>query len=77
MTALIDQVIATSEGLTTPRTILALQETMSGDTGGGGIKGLVPAPGAGDALADKQLLANGSWGYSFYPALALAIAFGG
>lgn len=34
---------------------------MVGDTGSGGTKGLVPAPGAGDASAGKFLKADGSW----------------
>lgn len=32
-----------------------------GDSGAGGTKGLVPAPGAGDAAAGKYLKANGAW----------------
>jgi len=32
-----------------------------GDSGAGGLKGLVPAPAAGDAAADKFLKASGSW----------------
>lgn len=34
----------------------------TGDSGSGGAKGLVPAPGAGDAAAKKVLQADGSWG---------------
>jgi len=34
---------------------------MVGDSGSGGTKGLVPAPGAGDAAAGKFLKANGLW----------------
>lgn len=34
---------------------------MVGDSGSGGTKGLVPAPGAGDAAALKFLKANGTW----------------
>lgn len=33
----------------------------SGDAGSGGVKGLVPAPAAGDTAAGKYLKANGSW----------------
>jgi len=35
--------------------------TMTGDSGTGGAKGLVPAPAAGDAAAGKYLKANGTW----------------
>lgn len=37
----------------------ALLNVFTGDSGSGGIKGLVPAPAAGDAL--KVLLGNGTW----------------
>jgi len=33
----------------------------TGDTGSGGVHGLVPAPAAGDAAAGKVLAAGGSW----------------
>ena len=33
----------------------------TGDTGSGGVKGLVPAPAAGDAAAGKYLKADGTW----------------
>lgn len=33
----------------------------TGDSGSGGKQGLVPAPGSGDAAANKYLKANGSW----------------
>lgn len=39
----------------------ALLNAMVGDTGSGGTKGLVPAPGAGDAAAGKFLKADGSY----------------
>ncbi|QUS39566.1 hypothetical protein RPMA_12505 [Tardiphaga alba] len=39
----------------------ALLNTMGGDAGSGGTKGLVPAPGAGDAAANKVLGAGGTW----------------
>lgn len=39
----------------------ALLNNMVGDSGSGGTKGLVPAPGAGDAAAAKFLKADGSW----------------
>ena len=35
--------------------------TMVGDSGAGGVKGAVPAPAAGDAVAGKYLLADGTW----------------
>jgi hypothetical protein len=34
---------------------------MTGDSGAGGVKGLVPAPGSGDAAAAKFLKADGTW----------------
>jgi hypothetical protein len=37
----------------------ALLDVFTGDSGSGGVKGLVPAPAAGDAL--KVLSGNGSW----------------
>jgi hypothetical protein len=39
----------------------ALLNTVVGDSGSGGTKGLVPAPGAGDAAAGKVLGAGGTW----------------
>jgi hypothetical protein len=39
----------------------ALLDAMVGDSGAGGTKGLVPAPAAGDAAANKFLKANGTW----------------
>jgi hypothetical protein len=39
----------------------ALLDVFTGDSGSGGAKGLVPAPAAGDAAAEKFLKANGSW----------------
>lgn len=40
----------------------AMLPAVVGDTGTGGTKGLVPAPGAGDAAAEKYLNADGTWG---------------
>ena len=37
---------------------------MTGDSGLGGVKGLVPAPAAGDAAASKFLKADGTWAVS-------------
>lgn len=45
----------------TPAAVTALLDTMGGDAGSGGTKGLVPAPGAGDAAASKFLKADGTW----------------
>jgi hypothetical protein len=39
----------------------ALLDVVAGDTGSGGTKGLVPAPAAGDAAANKYLKADGTW----------------
>jgi hypothetical protein len=39
----------------------AMLNAMVGDTGAGGVKGLVPAPVAGDAAAGKFLKADGTW----------------
>lgn len=39
----------------------ALLNNFVGDSGSGGTKGLVPAPAAGDAAADKFLKADGTW----------------
>lgn len=39
----------------------ALLDAMVGDSGSGGTKGLVPAPAAGDAAANKVLGAAGAW----------------
>lgn len=54
----------------------AILNTMVGDSGSGGTKGLVPAPSAGDAAAGKFLKADGTWAtagggssYSVYTAL--------
>lgn len=39
----------------------ALLDAMVGDSGSGGMKGLVPAPASGDAAAGKFLKADGTW----------------
>jgi hypothetical protein len=41
--------------------ISATDPVMVGDTGTGGLAGNVPAPGAGDAAAEKYLKADGTW----------------
>lgn len=48
------------EDLTTAQAT-ALLDAVVGDAGAGGTKGLVPAPAAGDAAANKFLKANGLW----------------
>lgn len=45
----------------TPTQVTADLIAMVGDSGAGGTKGLVPAPGAGDAAASKFLKADGTW----------------
>ncbi len=45
----------------TPTASTALLVNMIGDTGTGGVKGLVPAPASGDAAAGKFLKADGAW----------------
>jgi hypothetical protein len=51
---------ATPSDLTATQVTAALN-TMVGDSGAGGSKGLVPAPSAGDAASGKYLKADGSW----------------
>jgi hypothetical protein len=41
--------------------LTALLNAFTGDSGAGGVKGLVPAPAAGDAAANKVLAADGTW----------------
>lgn len=45
----------------TPAQVTADLIAVVGDSGSGGTKGLVPAPGAGDAAAGKFLKADGTW----------------
>lgn len=45
----------------TPAQVTALLNTFSGDAGAGGAKGIVLAPAAGDAAANKFLHASGGW----------------
>lgn len=40
----------------------AMMNAFTGDSGSGGVKGLVPAPATGDAAAGKVLKADGTWG---------------
>ena len=46
---------------TVVRNVTAYHSKFVGDTGAGGVMGLVPAPGAGDAAAGKVLKADGTW----------------
>lgn len=45
----------------TPAQATAILNAFTGDSGSGGVKGLVPAPASGDAAAGKFLKASGSW----------------
>jgi hypothetical protein len=45
----------------TPAEATSLLAAFVGDSGAGGTKGLVPAPAAGDAAAEKYLKADGNW----------------
>jgi len=60
-------VLATSPTLVTPVLGTPTSGTLSncdaftGDSGAGGVRGLVPAPAAGDAAAGKYLDADGTW----------------
>ena len=55
----------TGEGVsidsTDPRNPVISGVAFTGDSGSGGVKGMVPAPAAGDAAANKYLKASGSW----------------
>jgi len=56
----------TTAGIGDPEDLTATQATallnsVVGDSGSGGTKGLVPAPASGDAAANKYLKASGSW----------------
>lgn len=50
---------------------------MVGDSGSGGTKGLVPAPGVGDAAADKHLKADGTWEIPVVSKTSNAVLVGG
>lgn len=52
---------ATSNVRSTTQTVANTASTMVGDSGSGGTKGLVPAPGSGDAAAGKFLKADATW----------------
>lgn len=59
-----DDVIQRKAGAWTNRTPTQLTADLiafTGDSGSGGVKGLVPAPSAGDAAASKYLKADGTW----------------
>lgn len=51
--------------------VTAMLNNVVGDSGAGGTKGLVPAPAAGDAAAEKYLNADGTWGVPKPHAFAL------
>jgi hypothetical protein len=63
----VDDRIATFDGLTGKllqdggRTIAEVETAFGGDAGAGGTKGMVPAPAAGDAAANKYLKSDGTW----------------
>ena len=48
-------------GVNDATSLTALLDDVVGDSGSGGTKGLVPAPGTGDAAANKFLKADGTW----------------
>jgi hypothetical protein len=52
---------STSPVALTATQVTAMLNTMVGDSGAGGTKGLVPAPGSGDAAAVKFLRADATW----------------
>lgn len=55
---------ATGAGVTqrlTPTQLTTIINNVVGDSGAGGTKGLVPAPAAGDAAANRFLKADGTW----------------
>jgi hypothetical protein len=55
--------------------VTAMLLAFTGDSGAGGAKGLVPAPAAGDAAANKYLSAAGIWAVPSVGALANALTF--
>jgi hypothetical protein len=55
-----DDVAGAYENLTASEATATLNN-FTGDSGAGGVKGLVPAPAAGDAAASKFLKADGTW----------------
>lgn len=69
-------------GAAAPTDLTATQLTaelngMVGDSGSGGTKGLVPAPGVGDAAADKHLKADGTWEIPVVSKTSNAVLVGG
>lgn len=58
----------------TPADLTKALSVVVGDSGSGGSKGLVPAPAAGDAAADKVLKASGAWGVVNVPTPGGALA---
>ena len=55
----------------------AILPAFTGDSGSGGVKGLVPAPAAGDAAAGKYLDADGTWTDPLAALLALPTSLPG
>lgn len=53
--------------VSTPEDVSGSLPKFTGDTGSGGVMGLVPAPGAGDAAAGKFLSAAGGFAVPPYP----------
>jgi hypothetical protein len=56
--------------------LTALPNAFTGDSGSGGVKGLVPAPAAGDAAAGKFLKADGTWTANSSSALPAGYIYG-
>jgi hypothetical protein len=56
--------------------LTALSNAFTGDSGSGGVKGLVPSPAAGDAAAGKFLKADGTWTANSSSALPAGYIFG-
>lgn len=57
----------------TPTQATSLLNNLVGDAGAGGTKGLVPAPAAGDAAANKFLKADGTWTAAGAPSSGIEI----
>lgn len=51
---------AAPQDITAPQ-LTAMLSTFTGDSGSGGVNGLVPAPASGDAASGKYLKADGTW----------------
>jgi len=58
--------VASGSGPMTQLTTAQVRDAITnftGDAGSGGVKGMVPAPAAGDGASGKALMASGGWGY--------------